>query len=98
MRHYILPIEWKARQTLESLCVFCARVPNDFGRKLRHGRLLVPLNGFEIIPDILLIEAVLGLARLELGLFPETGRIRSQDFINENDLPVQLPKFEFRIA
>lgn len=70
---------------------------HHIGRKFRTGSGLVPVERFEIIADVLLVETDRAGADLILIRRPEPARIRSQDFVDQNDPAVDFTEFELGV-
>src|SRR5581483_8188623 len=77
--------------------VFFAGLLDDFGRQRRGGRLLVPTNGFQMIPHVLLVERRLRAARIVAGARPEAGRIGRENLIGEHKLVANEAELELRV-
>src|SRR4029077_4784345 len=93
--------ELLAREPAKRLDVLFARFLDDLGRQRRNRRLLVPLDGLEVVADELFVEARLGATGLVDILRPEPRGVRRQDFINEDQPILRAPwarqnaEFEF---
>jgi len=55
------------------------------------------MDGFQIIANVLFIEGRLRASGPILFARPETRRVRRQNFISEDQLRTDKPKFELRI-
>src|ERR1700676_676194 len=80
------------------LAIFIAGLTDDLRRKRGGGRLLVPLNGLQIVPYILLNKRWLRPARLVAGARPEARRIRSKNLIGQRQLIADKPEFELCVG
>src|SRR5579872_1113801 len=78
--------------------VFSAGLLGDILWQRGCRRLLVPLDGFQVIADELLVIRRLSLSRSILSRWPEARRIRRQDLICKYDLAADDSKLEFRIG
>src|SRR5581483_2645701 len=93
-----LHIQLTSGELVVSLEVFLAGMTSHVCGEGRSGWLLVPANLLEVIANVLLIVGFLRLARLILVGRPETGGIRSENFIRERDAPRRAPELEFGIG
>src|SRR2546427_3533109 len=66
------------RQQPVGLAVPGTGLRNDVGREVGRGRLLVPVDGGQIVAHELLVKARLGAARFVLVERPETGGVRRE--------------------
>src|SRR3989441_101542 len=84
------------RQQPVGLAVPGTGLRNDVGREVGRGRLLVPVDGGQIVAHELLVKARLGAARFVLVERPETGGVRCEDLINQHGLAGRLiePKLQ----
>src|SRR5947209_18981867 len=67
------------RQQPVGLAVPGTRLGDDVGGEAGRGRLLVPVEGRQVVAHELLVEARLGKARFVLAEGPETGGVRCED-------------------
>ena len=77
--------------------VLRARARYHVFRERRHGRLLVPMDLFQVVADELLVEARLRPPGVILVLRPVARGIGCQNLVAENDLAVELSELELRI-
>src|SRR5436309_12781560 len=63
-----------------------ARLGDDAGGKGGRGRLLVPVEGRQVVAHELLVEARLGKARCVLAEGPDTGGVRWEDLTDQQGL------------
>jgi len=63
----------------------------------RRGWLFVPVEGLQVIPQILLVVAFLGAAGGVVCHRPEAGGIRRQDFVDEDEFPVDEAELELGV-
>ena len=68
------------------------------GGQGRRGRLLVPVERFQIIAHELFVEGLLRAAGRVFVARPEAGGIGREDFIGQQQLSVMPAEFEFRIG
>src|SRR6266496_2984607 len=87
-----------ARQALVCLEVFVPGFGDDIFREFWRGRSFVPIQRFEVITDELFVEAWLAAAGLVLVRGPEPGRVGSQHFVNEDQLPFVNSEFELGVG
>src|SRR5256885_16922320 len=74
------------RQQPVRLTVPGARLGDDVGGEAGRGRLLVPVEGLQVVAHELLVEARLGTARFVLAEGPETGGVGGQHLIDQDRL------------
>ena len=72
--------------------------PDDLLRQRRCGGRLVPVEGFQVVAQELLVEAGLGASRAVVVLWPEAAGIGGEAFIDDNQLPVADAEFELRVG
>ena len=70
------------------LSVFLACLGDNILWQLRRRRLLVPTDFGEVVPDELLIETLLRFTGFIEIRGPETGGVRCEDFINDNQFSI----------
>src|SRR2546430_1250328 len=75
----------------------CAGYASHFKGKGRRGRLLIPANFLQIIPNILLIEGFLRLARLIFLSRPEARRIWGEPLVSQGKPRRRAPKLKLCI-
>src|SRR6185437_4020943 len=75
------------------LNVLLARFMRYIFRQTRSGRLLVPLDFFQIVANILLVKRFLRFPRLIFICRPEARRIGCKDLIRKDDALICLPEF-----
>src|SRR5580692_12618107 len=85
VRHSQLDIQLASRQLEIGLEILVAGAASHVGRQSRSGWLLVPVNLFEVIANVLLVIRILRPARSVLVGGPEAGRIGGEDFIGKSD-------------
>src|SRR6202011_3015691 len=90
--------EFLARDSFERFDVFRRGLLDDLPRQLRRWRRLVPIERLEIIAHELLVEARWALTDDKLVFRPEARGIWSEDFIDQEQLIVDLAEFEFGIG
>src|SRR5207302_6882651 len=89
--------EGDRRQPLERLDVLGARLEDDLVRQLGAGIGLRPADQLAVVADVLLVEAVLRPAGLVRLAGPETGGVRCQRLVAEDDVAVRVePELELR--
>jgi len=84
-----------ASQPLKRLQIFGGRSRDDVAGQLRPGRRLVPIERLEVIAHELLVKTGRALPDHILIFRPEAGRIRSQAFVDQQQLSIDRPEFEF---
>src|SRR5207253_8876445 len=86
-----------ASQPLKRLQIFGGRSRDDVAGQLRPGRRLVPIERLEVIAHELLVKTGRALPD-HISIFrPEAGRIRSQAFVDQPQLPIDCTEFELCI-
>src|SRR5579863_7536489 len=93
-------LSWKrvSRHLRVGLNVLLTRLLRHFRRERRSGRLLVPLDAFQVIAHVLLVERFLRATGTIFILRPESRRVWSQNFVGQHQTAGRLAKFEFRIG
>ncbi len=79
-----------AGQALLGLPVFGRGLGDDVRRQLRGGRGLVPVQGFEIVADELLVETGGAAAGAVLVLRPEAGGVRGEHLVDQMQPAVRV--------
>src|SRR5439155_18193584 len=91
-------LELFSGQQVVSLEVLVAGFGDDLGQERRRGRLLVPIERLEVIPDKLFVETGLAAAGLIPVGRPETGGIRRQHLVNEQQTPLIETELELGVG
>src|SRR3989338_367988 len=78
--------------------IFFAGFLNYIRRQIRRRGIFIPAKALKIIPDKLLVKAGLSSAFGVRIYRPETRRVRSQDFINQNKPIFKKAKFKFGVG
>src|ERR1051326_5265897 len=94
---YPLPLQFPSGELAISLYVLSARVLRDFLRQRWRRRLFVPLDLFQVVTHVLLVERFLPFARLVLFGGPEPRGIGRQHFVRQDDAGLSAPKLELRV-
>src|SRR5208282_3632346 len=89
--------EFFAGQRLQGLEVPGPGVGDDLRGQRRRRRLLVPAQGFQVIPEILFVIALLRAAGAVVLLGPEAGGVRGERLVDEEQLAVRQAEFELGV-
>src|SRR5580700_4498277 len=76
---------YSSRQARERFAVLVAGSRDDLGRQLRPRRLLVPVEGLQVVAYELLVETRRAHARAIAVRRPEARGVRRQHFIDERE-------------
>src|SRR5207248_5817651 len=82
----------------EGFEVFFARTGYHFVGERGCGRLFVPMDGFEIVADVLLVEGGLRAAGVVGCGGPVAGGVRSEDFVSEKDGVAKQAELKLRVG
>lgn len=85
-------------QSNKNFHVLVEGVLHDVGRDFRTRVALAPVQSFEPVADVLLVEAFLVLADLVLVCGPVAAGVRSQDFVDEDGFAVDFAEFELGVG
>src|SRR5579863_585778 len=91
-------VECASVQKTVSLAIFFSSLLHHFMRKRGWGRLFVPADRKEVVTDKLFIKRRLRPVGHEAGLGPEARRIRSQHFVNQDDLAARNAPLELGVC
>src|SRR5207247_6927246 len=90
--------QWAARQSQVSFQILGLRFRDHIRRQHWRGWSFVPGQGLEVIADELFVEARLSAAWLIIVCRPETRRIGSKHFVDENQPAVEKAERTFRVG
>src|SRR5690349_5697167 len=85
------------RQPFVGFQILRARLGDHFARQRGAGRILVPVEGLEVIADELLVEAGLALAGFIFAGGPEARGIGRQHLVDQDELALEETKFKLRV-
>lgn len=85
-------------QSNKNFDVLVESVLHHVCRNFRTRVALAPVEGFEPVADVLLVEAFLVLADLVLVCGPVTAGVRSQHFVDEDGFAIDFTEFELRVG
>src|SRR5437764_10437045 len=91
-------LEFRAGETRKSFAIFRARLLNDLPRQMWRGRRFVPVECLQIIAHKLFVETRRADADLVLIRWPETRGIRSETFVDQEQVITQASEVEFCVG
>ncbi len=94
----ILQFRLLAGETYENFDVLVESVLYDICRNFRTRVALAPVESFEPVTDVLLVEAFLVLANLVLVCRPVAAGVRSQHFVDEDGFAIDFTEFELGVG
>src|ERR1700736_3682343 len=88
-----------SRQARQRLAVFVAGSRDDLGRQIRARRLLVPVEGLQVVAHELLVETRRAHARAIAVRGPEARGVRRQHFVDEREYALAVDaEFELGVG
>ena len=71
---------------------------DDFGWQFGTRGGLVPVEGFEVVADVLFVEGVLTAAGFVFVEWPESGAVGREHFVDEDEFAVENAELEFGVG